>query len=105
MKEGFPGFDLLGKLTFGFADEPGLLIGQINENLKMVFDGYKGNEKQTESKILRNVFKKGDAFWNSGDLLYQDKDYFLYFSDRIGDTFRSVTMMCNGRGILGVFRT
>jgi len=42
----------------------------------------------TEKKILRDVFAPGDAWYRSGDLLRQDADGYLYFVDRIGDTFR-----------------
>ena len=42
----------------------------------------------TEQKLLRNVFRKGDQYFRSGDLLRRDKDGFFYFVDRIGDTFR-----------------
>ena len=52
------------------------------------FDGYKGNKELSEKKILRNVFKKGDVYFNSGDLLSMDDLYYVYFKDRIGDTFR-----------------
>ena len=55
------------------------------------FDGYAGKKELTSSKILHNVFADGDAYFNSGDLLTVDKDYFVYFSDRIGDTFRYCT--------------
>ena len=41
--------------------------------------------RQNSAKIIRNVFKKGDAYFNSGDLFTVD---FVYFADRIGDTFR-----------------
>lgn len=41
-----------------------------------------------EKKIERNVFVDGDIYFNFGDLLYLDNDYFLYFRDRVGDTFR-----------------
>ena len=54
------------------------------------FDGYAGKKELTSSKIMTDVFKKGDRYFNSGDLLTVDKDYFVYFSDRIGDTFRCV---------------
>jgi fatty-acyl-CoA synthase len=42
----------------------------------------------TEEKLLRNVFRKGDQYFRSGDLLRKDEDGFFYFVDRIGDTFR-----------------
>lgn len=52
------------------------------------FVGYAQNEDQTERKRLRNVLKKGDLYFNSGDLMRIDKDNFIYFQDRVGDTFR-----------------
>lgn len=52
------------------------------------FVGYAGNEQQTEKKRLRNVLRKGDLYFNTGDLLRIDKDKFVYFQDRVGDTFR-----------------
>ena len=51
------------------------------------FEGYT-SDQATESKILRNVFEEGDAWWSSGDLLWYDEDGYCYFVDRIGDTFR-----------------
>ncbi|XP_036166240.1 long-chain fatty acid transport protein 6 isoform X1 [Myotis myotis] len=66
--------------------EPGLLISRVNE--KNPFFGYVGNKKHTEKKLLRDVFKKGDVYFNTGDLMVQDHENFLYFYDRIGDTFR-----------------
>ncbi|XP_035876612.1 long-chain fatty acid transport protein 6 isoform X2 [Phyllostomus discolor] len=66
--------------------EPGLLVSQVNK--KNPFFGYAGSKKHTEKKLLRNVFKKGDVYFNTGDLMVQDQEDFLYFWDRIGDTFR-----------------
>ncbi|XP_023619411.1 long-chain fatty acid transport protein 6 isoform X3 [Myotis lucifugus] len=66
--------------------EPGLLISRVNE--KNPFFGYVGNKKHTEKKLLCDVFKKGDVYFNTGDLMVQDHENFLYFHDRIGDTFR-----------------
>lgn len=51
------------------------------------FEGYT-SQAATESKILRNVFTQGDAWWSSGDLLRYDEEGYCYFVDRIGDTFR-----------------
>ena len=51
------------------------------------FEGYT-SEQATESKIRRDVFQTGDAYWSSGDLLRYDEDGYFYFVDRIGDTFR-----------------
>ena len=51
------------------------------------FDGY-AKKEETEKKILRDVFEKGDAWFRTGDLLKQDKLGYFYFVDRIGDTFR-----------------
>ena len=46
------------------------------------------NKEATEKKILRDVVKKGDKYFRSGDLLKVDGDGFFYFVDRLGDTFR-----------------
>lgn len=79
----------------GFCENPA--IGQPGEMLMKIFfpkqpetsfQGYLGNKKETESKVIRNVFKKGDAYYRCGDLFRADKDGLLYFLDRLGDTFR-----------------
>lgn len=79
----------------GFCEKPA--VGEPGELLMKIlfpkkpetsFQGYLGNKKETESKVLRNVFKKGDAYYRCGDLFRQDADGLLYFLDRLGDTFR-----------------
>ncbi|XP_016120837.1 very long-chain acyl-CoA synthetase-like, partial [Sinocyclocheilus grahami] len=67
-------------------DEVGLLVGKITKLTPFV--GYAGNKQQNEKKRLSDVFVKGDLYFNSGDLLRIDKDKFVYFHDRVGDTFR-----------------
>lgn len=42
----------------------------------------------TQKKIVRDVFHKGDSYFLSGDILSMDELGYLYFKDRIGDTFR-----------------
>ncbi|XP_050956694.1 long-chain fatty acid transport protein 2 isoform X2 [Labeo rohita] len=66
--------------------QTGLLVSKITEIAPFV--GYAQNEQQTEKKRLRDVFKHGDVYFNSGDLLKIDRDNFIYFQDRVGDTFR-----------------
>jgi fatty-acyl-CoA synthase len=51
------------------------------------FDGY-ADKAATETKILRDVFEKGDMWFRSGDLVRRDRQGYFYFVDRIGDTFR-----------------
>ena len=70
--------------------EVGEAIGMIIDIPDVVggrFEGYTSAEA-TEKKILRNVFKEGDAWWSSGDLLRYDEDGYCWFVDRMGDTFR-----------------
>ena len=71
-------------------DESGeLLMRIINpSNIESSFQGHYGNKKATNSKMVRDVFKKGDAWFRSGDLLKIDVDSLFYFVDRIGDIFR-----------------
>lgn len=70
--------------------EAGEAIGKISDDPNTPtgrFDGY-AKKEETEKKILRDVFEKGDAWFRTGDLLRQDKLGYFYFVDRIGDTFR-----------------
>jgi fatty-acyl-CoA synthase len=69
------------------VNEPGEAIGPITDNPRQRFDGYE-DQAQTKKKIMRDVFEKGDAWFRTGDLLRKDKDGYIYFVDRIGDTFR-----------------
>jgi citronellyl-CoA synthetase len=65
--------------------EAGLLISEISP--KWPFDGYTDSAK-SEAAIFRNVFKKGDAWFNTGDLMRDIGCKHAQFVDRLGDTFR-----------------
>jgi fatty-acyl-CoA synthase len=70
--------------------ETGEAIGPLVEgssNVGAWFEGYTSGEA-TEKKILRDVFRKGDAWFRTGDLMRTDTQGYFYFVDRIGDTFR-----------------
>jgi len=73
------------------VDEPGEMLGQIEQNPQRAalsgFEGYT-DKKATESKILHDVFAKGDAWFRTGDLMRRDGEGYYYFVDRVGDTFR-----------------
>ncbi|CAN9277110.1 unnamed protein product [Alternaria alternata] len=70
-------------------NENGELLGKLDAaNIKDGFQGYYGNEKATNSKIIRDVKEKGDAYFRSGDLMRWDDEGRFWFVDRIGDTFR-----------------
>ncbi|XP_045610956.1 long-chain fatty acid transport protein 4 isoform X2 [Procambarus clarkii] len=68
--------------------EPGEFIGKIvKDDPVRDFHGY-ADDSATKKKIVRDVFKKGDYAFLSGDILMMDEEGYLYFKDRTGDTFR-----------------
>ena len=67
------------------VNEVGEAIGKIV--IEGSFEGYVDKEA-TKKKILSDVFEKGDQYFRSGDLLSKDDLGYVYFADRIGDTFR-----------------
>jgi fatty-acyl-CoA synthase len=72
------------------VNEAGEALGKLVDdpaNIGSHFEGY-ATEAATEKKILRNVFKPGDCWIRTGDLMRKDEKGFFYFVDRIGDTFR-----------------
>ena len=52
------------------------------------FAGYYRSEKETNKKLIRDVFQKGDLYYRTGDALRRTDDGFWQFLDRLGDTFR-----------------
>jgi acyl-CoA synthetase (AMP-forming)/AMP-acid ligase II len=70
-------------------DEPGELLHPLDaENISEKYQGYFGNDNASMSKVMRDVFKKGDAYYRTGDLMRRDLEGRIYFTDRVGDTFR-----------------
>lgn len=70
------------------ANEPGLVISSINEKrFDRRFDGY-SDEKASKKKVLTDVFRVGDRYFNTGDLMTRDADGYFFWSDRAGDTYR-----------------
>lgn len=71
--------------------EPGLLLNEIRDDAR--FEGYT-DRAATERKIVRDVKRSGDAWFNTGDLVKEVDVGFAFwqrhyqFVDRTGDTFR-----------------
>jgi citronellyl-CoA synthetase len=71
--------------------DPGLVLIEIDSQAR--FDGYT-DEAASEKKVVRDVKKKGDAWFDTGDLMRQVDVGFVFgqkhyqFVDRTGDTFR-----------------
>jgi fatty-acyl-CoA synthase len=65
--------------------EPGLLLSPVNR--LQPFDGYT-DPAASEKKLVRNAFRKGDCWFNSGDVMSPQGMGHAAFVDRLGDTFR-----------------
>jgi acyl-CoA synthetase (AMP-forming)/AMP-acid ligase II len=65
--------------------ETGLLITEINA--KQPFEGYTDKEA-SEKKILKDVFKSQDRWFNTGDMVINQGFKHIAFADRLGDTYR-----------------
>jgi fatty-acyl-CoA synthase len=67
--------------------EIGECVGAIRPGPRTDYNGY-ADKSASERKIIRNLFKTGDAWFATGDLMRQDGDGYFYFVDRVGDTYR-----------------
>ena len=68
--------------------EIGEAIGEIaGDDVRKSYAGY-ADRAASERKVLHDVFAPGDAWFRTGDLMRQDREGYLYFVDRLGDTFR-----------------
>ncbi|PGH27957.1 hypothetical protein AJ80_00211 [Polytolypa hystricis UAMH7299] len=66
--------------------EEGEVIGRVVNRATM--SNYLRDDGATEKKLIRDVFEKGDLFQRMGDLVVLERDGWVRFHDRIGDTFR-----------------
>jgi fatty-acyl-CoA synthase len=83
-----PARDADGRCARCAPHEVGEAIGQIVAASSATrFEGYT-DAAASASKMLRDVFAPGDAWYRTGDLMRQDEQGFFYFVDRVGDTFR-----------------
>ncbi|NVM04049.1 MAG: long-chain-acyl-CoA synthetase [Candidatus Helarchaeota archaeon] len=63
----------------------GMVLIRVSEG--GLFSGYRDGKK-TKKKLMQDVFKPNDVYFNSGDTVQLHEDSWLSFYDRTGDTFR-----------------
>ncbi len=84
-ESGDPVRDKNGRVRKVANGEPGLLLSKVSNF--QPFDGYTDKEA-TEKKLVRDAFKEGDVWFNTGDLMRSQGFGHAAFTDRLGDTFR-----------------
>ncbi|MCV7411723.1 long-chain-acyl-CoA synthetase [Mycobacterium florentinum] len=82
---GEPLRDADGRVNRVPAGQPGLLLSPVNR--LQPFDGYT-DKTSSEKKLVRNAFRDGDCYFNSGDVMSPQGMRHAAFVDRLGDTFR-----------------
>lgn len=84
-ESGEPVRDKNGRVRKVRNGEPGLLLSKVSNF--QPFDGYT-DKKESEKKLVRDAFKEGDVWFNTGDLMRSQGFGHAAFTDRLGDTFR-----------------
>ncbi|BBX15349.1 long-chain-acyl-CoA synthetase [Mycolicibacterium duvalii] len=84
-ESGDPVRDKDGRVRKVKNGEPGLLLSKVSSF--QPFDGYT-DDKESEKKLVRDAFKDGDVWFNTGDLMRDQGFGHAAFTDRLGDTFR-----------------
>jgi fatty-acyl-CoA synthase len=85
VETGDPVRDENGRVRRVAAGKPGLLISPVNK--LSPFDGYT-DKAASEKKLVRNAFRDGDVWFNTGDVMSPQGMWHAAFVDRLGDTFR-----------------
>ena len=81
--------DADNKLVRCFADQPGMLIARIDYAHPMSgFDGYL-DTRESASRVLRDAFEPGDAWFITGDVVRVDPSGNHWFVDRAADMIRT----------------
>ena len=84
-ESGDPLRDDAGRVRKVKTGQPGLLLSKVSSF--QPFDGYT-DSKASEKKLVRDAFKDGDVWFNTGDLMRSQGFGHAAFTDRLGDTFR-----------------
>jgi citronellyl-CoA synthetase len=82
---GEPVRDARGRLVRARKGEVGLLLTKVTRRYR--FEGYT-DPGASARKLLHDVFRKGDVWFDTGDLMREIGFHHLQFVDRAGDTFR-----------------
>ena len=82
---GEPVRDERGRVRRVPAGQPGLLLSPVSR--LSPFDGYT-DRAASEKKLVRNAFRDGDVWFNTGDVMSPQGMGHAAFADRLGDTFR-----------------
>lgn len=84
-EKGEPIYDSKGFMKKVKWGEVGLMLFEISDQYPFV--GYVKKE-ESQKKIYKNVFKNGDSWFNTGDIMRNIGFLHAQFVDREGDTFR-----------------
>jgi fatty-acyl-CoA synthase len=82
-----PARDAQGRLIPCKPGDIGEMIGRIGGDARSDYVGY-ADKTATDRKVVRDAFVDGDAWFLTGDLMRRDAKGYVYFIDRVGDTFR-----------------
>lgn len=84
-ESGKPQRNARGRLQAVRVGQVGLLLAKVTD--RQPFDGYTDDDA-SEAKLVRDGFRIGDCWFNTGDLVRKQGMQHVAFVDRVGDTFR-----------------